>query len=247
MNRAMARAREERYQTAGEFQAALKQLRDRRSAPHLNAQQAQVVPQFGASTAVMKNPANPVAGTVGSPFAPPAPARPDPLASLPKLASSEPRLRPSLHDEESSTHLALDVSHLDESGEGASPSVGRPHAAPVPLPPSAPHEFDDIATEIHRGPLPPISGPIARKLEPTPISMPSPSTDWDDVTTRLDPRRQLPPIPPPSSDKSRQPAPKPPMKNPPKPSLTNFEDTVKIEGDLEAHFAEEIAKSRKES
>ena len=67
--------------------------------------------------------------------------------------------------------------------------------------------------------------------------MPAPHAfgEWDDVTTRLDPRNR-PSMAAFAQNRARKLEPRP---------VSNLEDTVKIEGDLEAHFADEIARSKR--
>ncbi len=254
MIRSLARAREERYQSASEFQEALKPLRR----GHLKTGSVTVV----ATTPIP--PPNPLsiptpyipmmprvpgqmaqtgqagqAGHAGQQqprreSSPPPAAQPmhrsqqvqarriDPLASLPSLGTPPSSRIP----DESGTNRLLDSDHLDS---GATEMLPRDHGQDdgrdveididmderdVPAPHSG-GGFDERPTEIHRPDAPP-------------------SVDWDDVTTRLDPKNR-PSFAHFAQNRARKSEPR---------AASNLEDTVKIEGDLEAHFADEIARSK---
>jgi serine/threonine protein kinase len=255
MIRSLARAREDRYQSAEEFQAALKPLRR----GHIKTGSVTVV----ASTPIP--PPNPL--SMPTPYIPMMPRVPgqsnhpghaqqarrgsspppgmqtgqpmhrsqqvqarriDPLASLPSLGAPPSSRIPN----ESGTNLALDSDHLDSGATEMLPrdqvrqhghDDGRDVEIDIDMDDRdapAPHSgsgFDERPTEIHR-----------------PEAQVPPSADWDDVTTRLDPKYR-PSFAQFAQNRARKPEPRP---------ASNLEDTVKIEGDLEAHFADEIARSK---
>ncbi len=225
MTRSLARAREDRYQTAEEFQAALKPLRRHRE-------------KTGSVTVVATTPVPPPPNdlNVPTPFVPMTSLRPqkpmlvpppprDPLAALPKLGGAPPSSRMS-HDD--ATGIALDSSALDADMTGTAIRRESEESREVEIeidmdarserePPVSSGGFDDKPTEIHR-----------------PEHAPPSLGEWDDVTTRLDPRNR-PSMAAFAQNRARKVEPRP---------VSNLEDTVKIEGDLEAHFAEEIARSK---
>jgi serine/threonine protein kinase len=226
MTRSLARAREDRYQTAEEFQEALKPLRRHRE----KTASVTVV-----ATTPVPPPPNPL--NVPTPFVPMTSLRPmkpvlvppprDPLAALPKLGGVPPSSRMA-HDDP--TSLALDSSVLDadmtgtaiqrESEESREVEIDIDMDARSEREPVSSGGFDDKPTEIHR---PEHQVPAAGSFG-----------EWDDVTTRLDPRNR-PSMASFAQNRARKIEPRP---------VSNLEDTVKIEGDLEAHFADEIARSK---